>query len=127
MSVEYKIYLDPLPSSALDTDNEEQRPGNCSADARDHCIPCFAAELCHSECRHLSGPKAGPGMHSGQITSYLRAGGVRCGPGHLIPQHNLPQTHGRCPCHISEFIFPFPAFLMISHCLTENAEQNSLF
>ena len=32
MSVEYKIYLDPLPSSALDTDNEEQRPGNRSAD-----------------------------------------------------------------------------------------------
>ena len=110
MSVEYKIYLDPLPSSALDTDNEEQRPGNCSVDAMDHCIPCFAAELCHSvQCRHLSGPKAGPGMHSGQITSYLRAGGVRCGPGHLIPQHNLPHTLDDVP---ATFLNLFSHFLL---------------
>ena len=59
MSVEYKIYLDPLPSSALDTDNEEQRPGNYSVDAVDHCIPCFAAELCHSV-GTFQGPKLAP-------------------------------------------------------------------
>ena len=32
-----------------------------------------------------------------------------------------------CPDPFSEFIFLYPAFLMISHWLTENAELNSLF
>ena len=32
-----------------------------------------------------------------------------------------------CPATFSEYIFLYPACLMISHWLTENAELNSLF
>ena len=32
-----------------------------------------------------------------------------------------------CPVTFSEYIFLYPAYLMISHWLTENAEINSLF
>ena len=83
MSVEYKIYLDPLPSSALATDNEEPLcPGNCSR-ALLMC-PLFCCWACPSV-GTFQGPAAGRGMHSGQISSYLWPGGVRCGPWYLIP------------------------------------------
>ena len=32
-----------------------------------------------------------------------------------------------CSATFSEYIFPFPACLMISHWLTKNAELNSVF